>query len=305
MGNVKYQITPDLSVRAGRIVLPIFLHSDSRKVGYAMPWVRPPVELYSLLPLSRITGVDSSWRGYLGSANNTLQVVYGSGSARLPEDEVKGGKLDADDGWGVTDTFEYGNTTLRATYLRVHGTITSYNQLFDGYRTYAALVPVLALQTNALIDKYEPNNKIFTVFAIGASYNPGKWFVMGEYGVADTNSLYGKRSGWYMTSGYRIRDVTPYLTYAESHLDSNSYDAGVPGATTLNAELNTQLSAAPVQKTISVGMRWDCANNLALKVQYDYTDIADGSPGTLDHQTSAYQNGGQFHVYSIVLDFLF
>ena len=45
--NIKYQITPDLSVRAGRIVLPTFLLSDSRKVGYASPWVRPPRSRWS------------------------------------------------------------------------------------------------------------------------------------------------------------------------------------------------------------------------------------------------------------------
>jgi hypothetical protein len=38
--NVKYQATPDLALRAGRIALPIFLVADYRKVGYAYPWVR-------------------------------------------------------------------------------------------------------------------------------------------------------------------------------------------------------------------------------------------------------------------------
>jgi hypothetical protein len=41
--NITYQPTPELSLRVGRIVLPTFLISDSRKVGYANPWVRPPV----------------------------------------------------------------------------------------------------------------------------------------------------------------------------------------------------------------------------------------------------------------------
>lgn len=47
--NIKYQFTPDFDVRVGRTVLPIFLVSDYRKVGYVNPWVRPPVELYVLI----------------------------------------------------------------------------------------------------------------------------------------------------------------------------------------------------------------------------------------------------------------
>ncbi|XVN16126.1 hypothetical protein QZH46_10155 [Pseudomonas corrugata] len=40
--NFKYQVTPDFSLRIGRTVQPAFLFSDSRKVGYTLPWVRPP-----------------------------------------------------------------------------------------------------------------------------------------------------------------------------------------------------------------------------------------------------------------------
>lgn len=40
--NLKYELTPDLSVRVGRFVLGAFMQADSRKVGYSYPWVRPP-----------------------------------------------------------------------------------------------------------------------------------------------------------------------------------------------------------------------------------------------------------------------
>src|SRR5579859_7329349 len=40
--NIAFQPTPEFSVRVGRIVLPTFLLSDTRKVGFANPWVRPP-----------------------------------------------------------------------------------------------------------------------------------------------------------------------------------------------------------------------------------------------------------------------
>jgi hypothetical protein len=48
--DIKYQFTPEFSARVGRIVLPSFLMSDVRKVGYAFLWVRPPIEVYGLVP---------------------------------------------------------------------------------------------------------------------------------------------------------------------------------------------------------------------------------------------------------------
>src|SRR5688500_16146113 len=59
--NIKYDVTPDFSLRVGRIVLPVFMGSDYRKVGYANPWVRPPIEVYGHLPLSNNEGVDASY----------------------------------------------------------------------------------------------------------------------------------------------------------------------------------------------------------------------------------------------------
>src|ERR1022692_3922821 len=60
--NIKYTVTPDFTVRAGRSVMPSFLVSDDRKVGYALPWVRPPVEVYWLGPVTANDGIDASYR---------------------------------------------------------------------------------------------------------------------------------------------------------------------------------------------------------------------------------------------------
>lgn len=80
---VKYQVTPELSVRAGRIALPLFLAADYRKASYALPWVRTPVELYILMPISNSDGVDASlrWNGW-GTKQET-QAIVGRSAMRL------------------------------------------------------------------------------------------------------------------------------------------------------------------------------------------------------------------------------
>jgi hypothetical protein len=307
-GNIKYNFTPDLSVRLGRVVVAGFLQSDSRKVGYAQPWVRPPIEVYGLVPITNSDGVDLSYRQRVGDASHNLQFAYGGASADVPG----GGKVTAKNAWLLASTVEYGPATLRVAYSRSKISIEQFAPLFNGYRKFAAAVvavaPQAAAQANALINQYEPENRSFNFLSLGGSYDPGNWFVMGEWGQTDSRSVLGKREAWYATGGYRWGKFTPYLTYAEAKLKSAQSDVGitaVPGAASLNAVLNEQLSGAPIQKTISVGMRWDFARNTALKLQYDHSRLGRGSPGTLNHALPSFVPGGSFSVFSATLDFVF
>ncbi|HEX2603833.1 MAG TPA: hypothetical protein VHL60_04105, partial [Oxalicibacterium sp.] len=323
-GNIKYAFTPDLSVRVGRIVTSVFLESDSRKVGYAQPWVRPPVEVYSLVPLTNSDGADISYRLRIGEASHNLQIGYGSASADTPD----GGKVKAKNAWLISDTMEYGAATVHASYSRAKFSATDFSPLFDGYRQFAtsataqaaAIAPFLpslaamlrqaAAQANNTADRYDPDNTTINVLSFGAMYDPGSWFAMAEWGQTDSSSVFGKRQAWYATGGYRWGKFTPYLTYAEAKLKSPQSDSGITAftnaqSTALNSHLNEQLSGAPIQKTISVGVRWDFMRNAALKVQYDHSRLGDGSPGTLDHQTAGFVPGGSFSVFSTTVDFVF
>jgi opacity protein-like surface antigen len=323
-GNIKYAFTPDLSVRVGRIVTSVFLESDSRKVGYAQPWVRPPVELYSLVPLTNSDGADISYRLRIGEASHNLQLAYGSASADTPD----GGKVKAKDAWLIGDTMEYGSLTLHAAYSHAKFSATDFAPLFDGYRQFAATATAqaaiiqpfspptaavlrqAAAQANSVAGDYDPDNTTISFLSFGAMYDPGDWFAMAEWGQTDSRSVFGKRQGWYATGGYRWGKFTPYLTYAEAKLKSQQSDPGITAianatTATLNGALNDQLGGAPIQKTISIGMRWDFMRNAALKLQYDHSRLGDGSPGTLDHQTAGFVPGGSFSVFSATVDFVF
>ncbi len=306
--NIKYAFTPDISIRAGRIVLPVFLVSDFRKVGYANPWVRPPVEVYSLVPIGNSDGVDASYRVHVGEFTHTVQGAYGSSEPRLP---AGGGKAQAKNAWGISYTGEYGAATVHATYYKTDLTLESFKPLFDGFRQFGPFGP----EGPALADKYDTINKPFNFVGLGAMYDPGGWFVMSEWGATDSHSVLGKRSAWYGSGGYRFGKFTPYLTYAQAKAESNTTDPGltlsalppflVAPAAGLNAGLNASLGSIPVQKTISVGTRWDFAKNAALKLQFDHTRLGAGSAGTLINIQPGFQPGGRVNVFSATIDFVF
>src|SRR6186713_2156598 len=74
--NIKYQATPDLAVRVGRIALPFFMYSDNRLVNYTQPWVRPPIEAYMVNPNTSNDGVDVMYRARFGGFTHNLQAFY-------------------------------------------------------------------------------------------------------------------------------------------------------------------------------------------------------------------------------------
>ncbi len=301
--NIKYQMTPQLSIRIGRTALASFLVSDFRKVGYANPWVRPPEDVYSLIPISSSDGVDVSYRLQIGEVAHTLLGVYGRTESKARDGE----KYKVRNGWSLSDTVEHGDATLRVAYHSAHVEVGQLDPVFNGFRQFGP-------EGNALAERYDPNGALLTFLAIGAMYDPGAWFVTGEWGRSNLRSAFGKRTAWYATGGYRLGAVTPYLTYANTRANSNRSDPGLSlaglspeaagAAAVLNATLNAVLGAIPVQQSISAGGRWDFRKNVALKLQYDRLNLGAGSAGVLGNLQPGFQPGGTVHLFSTTLDFV-
>lgn len=303
--NFKYQFTPDFSLRVGRTVQPAFLLSDSRKVGYTLPWVRPPGEVYSLIPVTSTDGLDLSYRQHFGDLTNTVQGNVGQGDFRMPANT---GRTLSRDAWGISNLTEYGDLTTRVTYQKTHLTVESFNSLFDGFRSFGE-------EGNAIADRYDVKDKPLDFVGLGAIYDPGKWFVMGEWGHFDSRSAIGTMSAWYVSGGYRIDAFTPYVTYARSKTVSETSTAGLntsalpPAlageAAGLNNALNTLLASSSGQQTLSVGMRWDFTKNMDAKLQYDHTRLDSNASGPLINLQPSYEPGGSFNLLSLAVDFVF
>lgn len=312
--DIRYQITPDFSMRVGRIRLPKYLISDSREVGYSYTWVRPPMEMYMLAPVANSDGIDFSYSLKLGDSLNTIQASYGSREVEFPD-----GATDKGHGlWGIFITSEYGPTTLHFSAGKeishvipdaaLGGDVPA--TLLDAFRQFGPAGNAIAASYD-----FDSGHHLLTYVGLGASYNPADWFVMSEWSQINTHSIVGTKAAWYISGGYRFGQFTPYLTYAELQANSNSSDPGLslttlaPGqaaiAAGLNAELNAVLRTAPVQRTISIGGRWDFPHSVDLKLQYDHTRLGAGSNGTLINLQPDFQPGGTVNVFSVTIDFVF
>lgn len=301
--NLKYDITPEFDVRVGRMVLPTFLVSEYRKVGYANPWVRPPQEIYRLVPVTNFDGIDFSRRFHFDEITATVRGGYGWTDA-----DIEGGNVKARNAYSLMATLESIDWTWFARFSRNELTVDAFDPVFDGFR-------MLGPAGEAVADRFEVDGSLADVWSLGWRYDPGNWFSMGEFARANTRSVLGDVDGWYVSSGYRHGNLTPYLTVAGNHVRSPTSDPGVPvaglppgladTATMLNSVLNDILGMAPRQKSLSLGLRWDIVPRIALKAQLDHIDLARGSTGVLDNVQPEFDPGGSVSLFSLSMDFVF
>lgn len=302
--NIKYQLTPDLALRAGRIALPVFLGAESRKVGYTIPWVRTPVEVYGSLPISSSDGLDATWRWNTGSVLHATQVFAG----RTDQDLHNGLRIKADNIVGLSHSIERGALSARLSAAGGRLNTAIGEELF-------AILPAFGPAGNTLVERYAIRDKRVSMVSAGMSYDPGAWFVTAECGRTRTDSLLGGGTSAYVGVGLRRGAFTPYLGYAQVRADVPTRDPGLPldglppplaaAAAQVNAGINGMLATIPVQSTWSAGLRWDAAPNIALKLQLERVRPRDGTRGTLINDQPDFRPDHAVHVGSVALDFVF
>lgn len=302
--NINYQATPDLNLRVGRIALPLFLAGDYRKAGYALPWVRPPVELYGAIPTSNSDGVDASYRWSAAGVHNVTQFFFGRTDIELaPQANAKARAMT-----GLSNTTTSGALTVRASAMTTELTVNLARELFAGLRQFGP-------QGVALAARYDVDAKRADVVTLGANYDPGAWFLMGEVGRMNARSFLGDRTAAYLSAGYRYGDLTPYAGYAMSRsrtparidgLDLRGLPPQLAAAgARLNEGLNQMLATVPHQRSINAGLRWDVRANYALKLQYDRLTPQRGSNGTFINVQPGFQSDHPIGVISASVDFVF
>jgi hypothetical protein len=302
--NVKYQATPELALRIGRMALPMFLAAEYRKVGYVYPWVRPPVEGYGALPFTNGDGIDANYHWNLGPVRNLSQVFYGHADVALGAPTRAYGRRIA----GLANTSDWGALSLRASLIEAEATTDLAGELLDAF---AAFGPAGA----ALRQRYAIDHKRLSVASLGFNYDPGSWFAMAEASRTRSHSLLGATRSVYASAGWRQGAFTPYVVWSHVRAVSPTTDPGLPlgglppqlagQAAVLNGILGRMLATIPQQASRSAGLRWDLGTDMAAKLQYDRVTPQGGSRGTLINETPGFASGRTAHVVSVAFDFVY
>lgn len=277
----KFRISDDLSVRAGRVGLPIFMISDYRNVGYANTMLRPPAEVYSQVPFNSVDGADITWRRDVGNTSLTSQLAVGAIKSPLAGGfHVRGKDIVA-----LNVVAENGPFTLRVGHARTKITVddlASLNTLVGSLNAAGTGYRLAGL--NALASEIEAKDKKGTFNSIGLGIDWNDVVVQGEYARRKTDTYINDTSSWYLMAGYRIGKFLPYYSRAELKIDDairntvpSACPAGYPAACTPTLQqLGNAVRRIPYagigqgeQTTDTIGVRWDFYRSVALKLQID------------------------------------
>jgi hypothetical protein len=267
-----YQVSDSVSVKAGRIVAPFYMHSQYIDVGYAYPWASLPAEVYQLAPVKTMEAVEASWRFTTGPVSHRLSGFWGSSTVDGGE-RVANAQFQADDLSGLNFTSYWRNWTARAAYSAADVSVSQDDLAAAG------VPPILGLSFD----------EVYTYFAgVGLQYDDGSWFFSAEKARLDFGNWYPSSESGYVTVGKYLGKWMPMVTWAE--VNPRDLDRSLP------AVLNNGL--AEQQKSWTGGLRYSLSDSIALKGElsyyYDFSDsevstsgffVTDGGQLEDDHAT--------------------
>ena len=262
----QYSPVSNLQIRLGRVVLPVFLFSDSRQVGYAQPWFRSPNEVYGDFPFDYVDGGQVSWTKSFGEFTFGAESSFGSTSG----------------------TFADGNLTLVEDARDVlNGAISlTYGDLLLRFADTILTIPTSLPLTPTYTLSYQEHGQFLSA---GGQYDNGKAVLVAEWAKAKQNDIPGfgeplvASTQWYAAAGWRFGKFLPVAIYG--------------------AEKNEQgLLSPPYSKgSWSGSFRYDLMTGVALKAEVSRAGASNGvyfiTPSTTSNQG--------IYVYSLGVDFVF
>ncbi|MCE3253134.1 MAG: hypothetical protein K0Q67_2154 [Cellvibrio sp.] len=312
---IRYRPVDGFDVRLGRMGADVFMLSEYRQVGYAMPWARPPHDYYGIASLYNFDGIDMNKRFVLGDAMLNVKAFFGNSGEEYPvgfQTEL-GTKFDFDL-LGLTTSLDWNYWKLRYTYAQV--TVNS-DQGRELRTALQQLTNVWPAAVEAIPD-LQTRNKKFDYSQVGFNYDNNTWWLQSEFvRLRSDVGLVSDGEHFYASAGRRVGNLGFYVLggYAEpqSEMVNLSVPMGLPAP--LAAQLN--LIAAATERSLNgvrikqhsygVGTRWDFASKMALKFQLEQFEI--DKTGTnlwlrIDNTTEITENQ-QATVVSVTLDVLF
>jgi hypothetical protein len=265
---LKARINDETSVRVGRVVMPIFLISDYQNVGYANTMMRPPIEMYAQAPVENVDGADITYQHAFGDLNLTTVAFVGTSRGKLFV-PTAGGSVATyrAPAMGLTFTAEYGPFMARVSHARADLTsndVAPINALTNTLKTVGF--------TQLANDITLISGKKVAFTSVGGTMDWNNIVVQAEYAQrrAKEPVYIPGTNAWYTMVGYRIGKVLPYYSHAmyKGADKTITLPANFPKTGALAATVNGIMTSAE-QKSDLVGVRWDFAKSMALKVQVD------------------------------------
>lgn len=311
MAYLSYQVTDQLTWRAGRMRAPFFLYSDFVNVGYAYPWIRPPFEVYSS-PFNSLDGMDVVYRTSFGTVDAMFQAYVGSDNFVIDENfgSLAGFPGRVDNMFGLVAEFNWRDFKLRYAYSAADVTIqnpAAVDTLSGGLQMLSMglqpnpvdplNLPPIAVPADAgavdTIDRLVWESDYNDFHDLALMYDNGSLLAIIETttATAQDEAPGADEFQYYATLGYRISDFTLAVTYAIRDDDapdlSQDLDAANPVSQVYIAGIDgVAESLTDDSDTVTLSFRWDFSPGVAFKAEViDFKDNKDENNDTMITRT--------------------
>lgn len=265
-------LTDNLTLRAGRFTLPLYMYSESIHVGQSYPWVRLPVETYERGAITNFDGVDLLHRQQLGDWNLNTRVLTGSADTKLSFgglDVV--GKLKSVA--GINLNLSNDNLTLRAGYVEGKLDVT---------------MPV-GYGLSALDIKDEP----IGFAGLGAMYDDGQWFLASELSHFRMGGWWPDSDSGYVSVGHHAGKWLPYVTASKANtLKFDECVAIGPLCSFVTPHYREQT-------TYALGVNYALSPTVSLKGQVDHVTDFNNSTGYFFSDSAPSTTPDAFNVFTL------
>lgn len=231
---LSYDITPDTTIQAGRRRLPIYAYSDSVYIGYTLPWVRVPQDIYGW-EVGAYNGANIRHTRSIGDWAVSGTLFAGQ---EISKDNVEMRKI-------------YYGTRVDDSWKDIRGGIVDVsNDVFSARVMYMEnKIDMTVYAPSEDLSQYGTKQRII---GLSATMDYNNFLVRAEANRFIRPTLDYRSSSWTTTVGYKIGKFTPMAGYS-------SYKEKV-------TELYTD---AQIDNTTFAGVRWDFRKNMDLKLQWD------------------------------------
>jgi hypothetical protein len=305
---ISHDYGPDMRLRLGRMGTEFYLLGDSRQIGYANLTVRPPPDFFGQLVFNYFDGADFSVTSQFGQGVVRAKLFYGYSSettAFVPplEWDLSGSRLMG----GYLD-YLTGPWQFRYTHAEVKfGSEAPVNEIGNA-KLYAylsvnnpAALVLLPVDIQGQVPDLSTLDTTSRFDSLAVLYDDGPVQFLGMYGTTKHQALYPDTRSWFVQAGYRMGHFTPFVGYSMVKSDTNEYTHSDP---LVSIAANGIAAIARTDRhTTTLGVRWDLASNLDVKLQVD--DVRGNSDSMYPARGTQSGWDGHTQVYTLSLDFVF
>ncbi|MBV7538623.1 porin [Duganella sp. sic0402] len=231
-----WDVTPSTTLQVGRRRLPIYAFSDSVYIGYTLPWIRVPQDIYGW-EIGAYNGANLSHRVTVGDWA-VIGNVFGGQEVTKNNKEMEriyyGAKVD--DAW----------KHILGGYLDLSNDYVGLRLIYMQNSIHLTSFPA------AIEDKVEIKGLRQRIMGVSASVDYNNFLLRAEANTFRRPTQDYKANSWTATVGYKIGDFTPLAGY--SHYTE---------------KLSNTYTDLQIDNTRFVAVRWDFRKNMDLKIQFD------------------------------------